>query len=113
MDRAKNDNLKSFDAYRDENGQHVGQDAPTDLARPADLQRHLTSDPGSEAETARMASGFARSESVEGGTVESSDQTAAETPPENLAHISDASIQPGELGSKEAVERATAALGKE
>ncbi|MDB5511688.1 MAG: hypothetical protein JWR08_1171 [Enterovirga sp.] len=112
MDRSKNDSLKSFDAYRDENGQNMGQDAPTDLARPADLQRHLNSDPSWESETARVASGFARADSVEGGSVESSDQTAAETPPDNLARISDASIRPGEAGSREAVERATASLGK-
>jgi hypothetical protein len=119
-DQAKTENLKSFDAYRDENGQFMGQDAPTDLARPSDLQRHMNSDPSWEAETARGASGFARIDSLEGGSIESSDQTAAETPAENIRRISDAS---GDVGgpkvagespeAKEAVERATAALGKE
>ncbi len=118
-EREKTENLKSFDAYRDENGQFMGQDSPTDLARPDDLQRHLNSDPRWEAETARGASGFARKDSVEGGTVESSDQTTAETPPENIAHISDATLTPadregasGTAAAEEAVERATSGLGK-
>jgi hypothetical protein len=116
----KPENLKTFDPYRDENGQFMGQDAPTDLARPDDLQRRLNSDPSWQAETARTASGFARLDSVGGGSIESSDQTAAETPPENIARISDAA---GDVGgpkvagespeAKEAVERATASLGKE
>ena len=116
-EREKTENLKSFDAYRDENGQFMGQDSPTDLARPNDLQRELNSDPSWEAETARGASGFARRDSVEGGTVESSDQTTAETPPENIAHISDASLTPADregagAAAKEAVDRATSGLGK-
>jgi hypothetical protein len=116
----KPENLKTFDPYRDENGQFMGQDAPTDLARPDDLQRRLNSDPSWQAETARTASGFARLDSVGGGSIESSDQTAAETPPENLARISDAA---GDVGgpkvagesqeAKEAVERATSSLGEE
>jgi hypothetical protein len=119
-EQEKTENLKSFDAYRDENGQFMGQDAPTDLARPEDLQRRLNSDPSWEAETARNASGFARLDSVGGGSIESSDQTAAETPPENIARISDPA---GDVGgpkvagespaAKEAVERATAGLGKD
>ena len=119
-EQAKTENLKNFDAYRDENGQFMGQDSPTDLARPDDLQRRLNSDPSWEAETARTASGFNRLDSVSGGSIESSDQTAAETPPENIARISDPS---GDVGgpkvagesreAKEAVERATSSLGKE
>ena len=119
-DQAKTENLKTFDAYRDENGQFMGQDAPTDLARPDDLQRRLNSDPSWEAETARGASGFARLDSVGGGSVESSDQTAAETPPENIARISDASGDVGgptvageRTAANDAVEGATAALGIE
>ena len=56
-DETKTENLKSFNAYVDENGQNMGQDEPTDVARPADLQRRLASEPGGEAETARLASG--------------------------------------------------------
>ncbi|NNM74664.1 hypothetical protein [Enterovirga aerilata] len=118
-DQGKTDNLKSFDAYRDENGQFMGQDAPTDLARPGELQRRLNSDPGWEAETARVASGRPRLDSVEGGSIETSDQTAAETPPENIARISDAAGDAGgpklageSPAAKEAIERATSGLGK-
>jgi hypothetical protein len=118
-EQEKTENLKSFDAYRDENGQFMGQDAPTDLARPEDLQRRLNSDPSWQAETARGASGFARLDAVGGGSVESSDQTAAETPPENIAHISDPSLTAadreaagGNRAAREAVERATSGLGK-
>lgn len=118
-EQAKTENLKSFDAYRDENGQMMGQDAPNDLARPADLQRHLNSDPSWEAETARTASGYARIDSIDGGSIESSDQTAAETPPENIRRIGDAGGDAGgpkvageSADAKEAVERATAPLGK-
>jgi hypothetical protein len=118
-DEPKTENLKSFNAYRDENGQLMGQDEPTDVARPAELQRRMASDPSWQAETARVASGFARLDSVGGGSVETSDQTAAETPPENIARISDPA---GDAGgpkvagespeAKEAVERATSGLGK-
>ena len=118
-DQAKTENLKSFDAYRDENGQMMGQDAPTDLARPGELRRHMTSDPSWEAETVRVASGQARIDAIEGGSIETSDQTAAETPPENIRRISDASGDVGgpkvageSLEAKEAVERATSGLGK-
>ncbi|MGA0598587.1 hypothetical protein [Enterovirga sp. CN4-39] len=117
--QAKTENLKSFDAYRDENGQFMGQDAPTDLARPDDLQRHLNSDPSWEAETARVASGAPRLDSIAGGSIETSDQTAAETPAENIRRISDAGGDAGgpkaageSSAAKEAVERATAGLGK-
>ena len=111
MAETKTENLKSFDAYRDENGQMMGQDAPNDVARPADLQRRLASDAGGEAETARLASGRPN----EGNDA----QTEAETPRANIARISDAGGDvggPGAAGqsqeAKEAVERATAALGK-
>ena len=115
----KTENLKSFDAYRDENGQNMGQDEPTDVARPAEMQRLMASDPSWQAETARIASGHARIDSIEGGSIETSDQTAAETPPENIARISDASGDVGgpkvageSAAAKEAVERATSGLGK-
>ena len=115
----KTENLKSFDAYRDENGQIMGQDDPTEVARPAEMRRHRTSDASGPAETVRLASGQSRIDSIEGGSIETSDQTAAETPPENIARISDASGDAGgpkvageSPAAKEAVERATSGLGK-
>lgn len=116
---AKTENLTSFNAYRDENGQNMGQDEPNDVARPAAMRRHMTSDASGPAETVRLASDQARIDSIEGGSIETSDQTAAETPPENIARISDASGDAGgpkvageSPAAKEAIERATAGLGK-
>lgn len=82
-------NLREFDAYTDRNGQDFGQDEARDVGRPAELQHSLQSDPSWQAETARIASGFPRLDSVAGGSVASVEATEAETPPENLRHISD------------------------
>lgn len=118
-DQPQTKNLKSFDAYRDENGQMMGQDSPNDVARPADLQRLMNSDPGAESEIARLASDRSRLDSIEGGSVETSDATARETPAENIRRISDAGGDvggPGAVGespaAKDAVDRATSGLGK-
>lgn len=80
----KIENLKSFDAHVDENGQNMGQSAPNDIANAANLQRSLDSDPGGEAETARIASG----RKGEGADA----QTDAETPRANVDRISDPHI---------------------
>lgn len=98
----KNDSLKTFNAYRDENGQNMS-DAPNDRADPRSLQAELKSDPGGEAEAARIASG----QPIEDAT----EQTEAETPAENIAHIGDASL-PSREEAAAAIERATAGLGK-
>ncbi len=100
--RADNENLKSFDAYADENGQNMGQDSPVDVANAARLQRALAGDPSGEAETARLASGR-KSENAD-------EATAAEVPAENLRRISDPSTGPDE--ASDAVRRATASLGE-
>ncbi|MBV9078680.1 MAG: hypothetical protein JO048_14510 [Methylobacteriaceae bacterium] len=84
--------LKSFDAYTDRNGQDVGGDRPTDVARPTELRRVLDSDPSWEAEVARLASGEARMDSIAGGSVETVEATEAETPAENLRRLSDPSL---------------------
>ena len=109
--------LRDFDAHADRNGQNQGQDSPLDVARPANLQRELASDPGWQAETARVASDFARLDAVGGGSVESSEATAAETPPENLRRISDASLTGptanGDAAAREAIDRATSSLGRD
>lgn len=90
-DSATRSNLREFDAYADRNGQDVGQDETRDVGRPAELQRELDSDPGWQAETARIASGHQRLDSVGGGSIASVEATEAETPAENLRHIGDAS----------------------
>ena len=92
-DRTKTENLKSFDAYVDENGQNMGQDSPTDVARPAELQRRMNSEASGEAETARLASDSTRLDSIEGGSMDTSEQTEAETPKENIDRISDPRIR--------------------
>lgn len=92
--RSKRPNLKEFDAYTDRNGQDFGQDEARDVGRPAELQRELESDPGWQAETARIASGHQRLDSVAGGSTASVEATEAETPPENLRHLGDASTTP-------------------
>lgn len=99
----RHDNLKSFDAYADENGQNMGQDAPTDVADPASLRRKLAGDPGGEAETARLASG------TKG---EGHDAATAAEAPEATRRLGDASAGP-KAPAGDAIERATAALGKE
>lgn len=97
------DNLKGFNAYRDENGQGMSED-PTDVARPDDVQAQLGQEPTSESEAARLASGFTSDDATEA--------TEAETPPENIAHISDASL-PSRPEAAAAIERATSSLGKD
>jgi hypothetical protein len=88
--------LRDFDAYADRNGQDFGQENPRDLARPAELQDALARDPSWQAETARLASGHARIDSVEGGSIATSEATEAETPAENLRRISDPSLPKGD-----------------
>jgi hypothetical protein len=84
--------LRSFNPHADRNGQDFGQDSPVDVAHPADLQRHMNEDPNGPAETARLASDRQRLESVGGGSIETSEATAAETPPEHIKRISDPSL---------------------
>lgn len=103
--------LKSFDAYADRNGQDMSE-SPLDVGVPARTQRDLNSDPMSEAETARLASDFPRIDSQEGGTIGTVEATEAETPPENLRRISDPTPRPSGA-TQEAIDRATAAVGKE
>lgn len=107
MADTKSENLKSFDPYRDENGQNMGQDAPNEIANPGNLQKHLASDPGGEAETARLASGRPN----QGADA----ATEAELPPGTVERLSNPSSggAPAKDGAAgEAIERATASLGK-
>jgi hypothetical protein len=95
--------LKSFDANADRNGQDLGQDSPLDVGLPQRTQADLRSDPGGQAEAARIASGTPRQDAT--------DATEAETPPENLRRLK------GEGGTSpdaaEAIDRATAAVGQD
>ena len=84
--------LHDFNPHADRNGQDFGQDSPLDLARPDELQKHLNKDPNGPAETARLASDRQRLDSIEGGSIETSEATAAETPPEHVKRISDSSL---------------------
>jgi len=102
--------LRDFDAYADRNGQDMGQDSPLDVARPAKLQSLLNEDPSWQAETARIASGLSRIDSIEGGSVETSEATAAETPPQNIRHISDPTLGPQD---KDATAQAIARMAAE
>ncbi|GEP11035.1 hypothetical protein [Methylobacterium gnaphalii] len=105
--------IKTFDGQADRNGQNLGAESPLDVGIPSRTQADLKSEPNGEAEAARIASGQPRQDA--------SDQTAAETPSENLRRISDPSTASaaGEgsgLKSREgqeAINRATAALGEE
>ena len=102
--------LKDFDAYTDRNGQDLGADSPLDVGLPSRTQADLKSEPDGTAETARIASGTPGEDA--------SDQTAAETPPENLRRISDpspAKSSPAKPSgaAEEAIERATAAVGED
>jgi hypothetical protein len=101
MDQTRDDpprtprpNLRAFDAYADRNGQDLGQDEARDVGRPAELQNAMETDPSWQAETARIASGHPRLDSVAGGSIASVEATEAETPPETLRHLSDASPSP-------------------
>jgi hypothetical protein len=104
MSDPKHDSLQNFSAYRDENGQGM-TDEPTEVARPAVLQDKLARDPGGEAETARLASGHRDDDAT--AAVE------AEVSAEAIDHISNPSLPSGKAAADEAVERATAALGKD
>ncbi|WP_247634811.1 hypothetical protein [Methylobacterium sp. 37f] len=83
--------LRDFDASTDRNGQDFGQDEARDVGRPDRLQHALDSDPSWQAETARVASGFPRQDSIGGGDIASVEATEAETPAANLRRISDPS----------------------
>lgn len=100
---AKPDSLKSFNSYVDNNGDGLGI-ADTDRPKYDDVQTQLSQEPTSESEAARLASGFTSDDAT--------DATEAETPPENIAHISDASLPPRKEMAA-ALDRATASLGKE
>lgn len=91
---AKRPSLRDFDPYTDRNGGDFGQDEARDVGRPQALQHELESDPSWQAETARVASDFQRLDSTGGGSVASVEATEAETPAENLRHISDPSPTP-------------------
>ena len=99
----KNDSLRTFEADRDENGQGL-TDNPADGGRADDIHGQLMAEPTGDAETARLASGFTSDDGTEA--------TEAETPPENIAHIGDATLPP-RADAAAAIERATAALGKQ
>jgi hypothetical protein len=84
--------LRSFNPHVDDNGQFMGQDSPLDIGTPSALQGQLNENPNGPAETARLASDKQRIDSIEGGSIETSDATAAETPAENIRRISDPSL---------------------
>jgi hypothetical protein len=84
--------LRDFNPHADQNGQFMGQDSPLDVAHPADLQKQLNENPSGQAETARLASDRQRRDSVEGGSIETSEATASETPAEHIRRISDPSL---------------------
>jgi hypothetical protein len=111
MANEKRPSLRDFDPYTDRNGQDFGQDSPLDVARPADLQRELASDPGWQAEVARVASDGPRLDAIGGGSAATSDATAAETPPENLRRIADPSLPRPDAA--DALDRATAPVGQD
>ena len=100
---AKSDSLKSFNSYADTNGAGLGTE-DGDKPRYDDVQAQLGQEPTSESEAARLASGFTSDDATEA--------TEAETPPENIAHISDPSLPPRKEMAA-ALDRATASLGKE
>jgi hypothetical protein len=91
-DKRDKPSLRSFNPDADRNGQAMGQDRPTDVGRPAGLQQQLHGNPAGEAETARLASGGARRDSIAGGSSETSDATAAESAPGTVARLGDASL---------------------
>jgi len=95
--------LKDFDANADRNGQDLGQDSPLDVGLPQRTQTDLKSDPGGQAEAARIASGTPGQDAT--------DATEAETPPENLRRLK-GETEPTPAAS-EAIERATAAVGQD
>ena len=104
--------LRDFNPHADQNGQFMGQDSPLDVAHAADLQKQMNENPGGQAETARLASSRQRLDSIEGGSIETSDATAAETPEENIRRISDPSLPKRRSDADEAIDRATSSLGE-
>ncbi|WP_245291956.1 hypothetical protein [Methylobacterium tarhaniae] len=84
-------NLRDFDPYTDRNGQDFGQDDPLDVARPDDLRRRMDREPDWQAEVVRIASDRARLDAVAGGNTDTVAATEAETPPETLRRLGDAS----------------------
>ncbi|TNC14251.1 hypothetical protein FF100_08735 [Methylobacterium terricola] len=101
--------LRDFDPYTDRNGQDMGQDSPLDVGVPARTQGDMAHDPAGPARDARVASDFNRLDAI--GATDGSQATEDETPPENLRRISDPST--GNPAAKEAIDRATAAVGKD
>jgi hypothetical protein len=87
--------LDSFNPHVDDNGQLMGQESPLDIGTPQALQGQLNENPGGQAETARLASSRQRLDSIEGGSIETSEATEAETPAENIRRISDPSLPKG------------------
>jgi hypothetical protein len=84
--------LRSFNPNVDENGQNFGQDDPLDVGRPDSLRRQLNRNPGGEAETARLASDRQRQDSLQGGSIATSEATAAESAPGVVERLGDASL---------------------
>jgi hypothetical protein len=105
--------LRDFNPHADENGQFMGQDSPLDVAHPAELQKQLNENPDGQAETARLASSLPRRDALEGGSIATSDATAAETPAENIRRISDPSLPKTQGSAGDAIDRATSGLGRE
>lgn len=104
-ERRDRPSLKEFDAYADRNGQDLGQEDARDVGLPGRTRADLERNPMGEAETARIASGRTLDDAT--------DATEAETPPENLRRLSDASLpHPPEGVTREAIDRATAAVGQ-
>lgn len=117
---AERHSLRDFDAYADRNGAVYGEDDALDVGEARRTRHDVVSDPGGQAQTARTASDGDRIDAIEGGTVETSEATAAETPPETLRHLGDASTTPAgtvpakpEGAAREAIDRATAAVGSD
>ncbi len=96
----KTENLKSFDAYVDENGQSADLEV-NEVARPAELQRVLKGKPDGEPETARVASGFKGEDAT--------DETEAEISAETLDHLGNPHI----AGSEGPVDKAAAGRGRD
>jgi hypothetical protein len=105
--------LRDFNPHADENGQFMGQDSPLDVAHPTELQKQLNENPDGQAETARLASSLPRRDALEGGSIATSDATAAETPAEHIRRISDPSLPKAEGSADDAIDRATSGLGRE
>jgi hypothetical protein len=87
--------LREFNAYADREGENAGRDPEIDLPRAGETQRRMASDPSAEGEIARLASDQSRQDSIKGGSIATSEATAAETPAENIERISDPRIGGG------------------